>query len=267
MHTTAHLKILLWLLGSSLVLGNPIFPRHDTSHGHPFTIDTNFYDNIPDTKVVREYWFDIVNTTAAPDGDERPVLLVNGQFPGPAIEADWGDMVKVHITNRMQNNGTAIHFHGVRQLHNNQMDGVVSLTQCPVAPGNSYTYVWRAEQYGSSWYHLHFSLQAWEGVFGPIVIHGPATAEYDEDLGVVFLNDWAHQTVDEMYQSQLETYGTPQMQGGLLNGMNVWVDRTGQRWAVTLKHSSDPERDIASGSSTPPCTRTSGSRLMDMNSQ
>ncbi|KAG2419203.1 hypothetical protein HFD88_003998 [Aspergillus terreus] len=223
MHITAFLKILLWVLGSSLVLSGPIVPPNATAPWHPFTIDTNFYDNIPDTGVVREYWFDIVNTTAAPDGVERPVLLVNGQFPGPAIEANWGDTVKVHVTNRMSNNGTAMHFHGVRQLHNNQMDGVASLTQCPVAPGHSYTYVWRAEQYGSSWYHSHFSLQAWEGVYGPIVIHGPATAQYEEDLGVVFLSDWAHQTVDEMYQSQLETYGTPQMEGGLLNGMNVWV--------------------------------------------
>ncbi|KAJ5825711.1 hypothetical protein N7474_002849 [Penicillium riverlandense] len=239
MHTIPQMKILLCFLGPLLVLGGPAHPRNHPAPWHPFTIDTNYYDSIPDTNVVREYWFEIVNTTAAPDGVERPVLLVNGQFPGPAIEANWGDTVKVHVTNRMSDNGTALHFHGVRQLRTNQMDGVASLTQCPIAPGKSYTYVWRAEQYGSSWYHSHFSLQAWEGVYGPIVIHGPATAEYDVDLGVVFLSDWAHQTIDEMYQRQLETYGTPQMEGGLLNGMNVWVQpdgtTVGRRFETLLK--------------------------------
>lgn len=193
-----------------------------------YNINTNYYESAPDTNVVREYYFDIVNTTAAPDGVERPVLLVNGQFPGPTIEANWGDTVKVHVTNRMQNNGTAIHFHGIRQQHNNQMDGVPSLTQCPVAPGSSYTYVWKATQYGTSWYHSHFSLQAWEGVFGAIVIHGPTTAEYDEDLGPLILSDWSHQTVDEMYQTQLEVFRAARMEGGLLNGKNVWIYEDGK---------------------------------------
>lgn len=71
-----------------------------------------------------------------------------------------------------------------------------SITQCPIAPGDSQTYKWRATQYGSSWYHSHFSMQAWDGVFGGILINGPATANYDEDLGHVFLNDWSHATAD-----------------------------------------------------------------------
>lgn len=40
----------------------------------------------------------------------------------------------------------------------------------------------------TTWYHSHFALQAWEGIFGGIVINGPASANYDEDMGLVFLN-------------------------------------------------------------------------------
>lgn len=58
-----------------------------------YDISTNYYENVPDTGVVREYWFDIENTTAAPDGIELPVQLINGSFPGPTIIADWGDTV------------------------------------------------------------------------------------------------------------------------------------------------------------------------------
>lgn len=40
-----------------------------------------------------KYWFEVSNTTAAPDGFERNALLINGSFPGPVIFADWGDTV------------------------------------------------------------------------------------------------------------------------------------------------------------------------------
>jgi hypothetical protein len=58
-----------------------------------YDISTNYYDEVPDTGVTREYWFNIINTTAAPDGVERVVLSVNGSVPGPTIIADWGDTV------------------------------------------------------------------------------------------------------------------------------------------------------------------------------
>ena len=152
---------------------------------------------------------------------------------GPTIEANWGDTVKVHVTNSLANNGTSLHFHGIRQNNTNSQDGVASITQCPVAPGDSLTYTWRATQYGSSWYHSHFSLQAWEGVLGGIVIHGPSTANYDTDLGMLFLNDWSHQTVDELYSSA-QTSGPPTMDTGLINGTNSGDDG-GARFETSME--------------------------------
>jgi FtsP/CotA-like multicopper oxidase with cupredoxin domain len=59
-------------------------------------------------------------------------------------------------------------------------------------------------------------------VFGGIVINGLASASYNEDLGVVFLNDWDHSTVDELWA---ETQGgLPTLETGLINGTNVWGD-------------------------------------------
>ncbi|KAJ5949821.1 extracellular dihydrogeodin oxidase/laccase [Penicillium verhagenii] len=198
-----------------------------------FDISTNYYDEVPDTGVVREYWFNVENTTAAPDGVELPLQLINGSFPGPTIIADWGDTVVVHVTNSLQNNGSGLHFHGIRQNHTNQMDGVPSLTQCPIAPGDSYTYRWRAAEYGTGWYHSHFYVQAWDGVFGGIIINGPATANYDVDLGHVFLNDWYHQTADQLVLAAA-TGGPPTAPNGLINGTNVWGDK-GTRWETTFE--------------------------------
>lgn len=98
----------------------------------------------------------------------------------------------VHVTNSLQNNGTSIHWHGIRQNWTNGMDGVPSVSQCPIAPGDSFTYKWRAVQYGTGWYHSHFYVQAWDGVYGAIQINGPATADYDVDLGHLILQDWYH---------------------------------------------------------------------------
>ena len=65
----------------------------DRSCWGDYDLSTNYYDTVPDTGVTREYWFDIQNSTAAPDGVDRIVLTVNGSFPGPTIIADWGDTV------------------------------------------------------------------------------------------------------------------------------------------------------------------------------
>lgn len=58
-----------------------------------YSLSTNWYEEAPNTGVIREYWFDIVNKTLAPDGVERMTLSVNGSIPGPTIEADWGDTI------------------------------------------------------------------------------------------------------------------------------------------------------------------------------
>ncbi|KZF22459.1 multicopper oxidase [Xylona heveae TC161] len=211
---------------------NTPFNRSSWCNGYNLT--TNPYTTIPDTGNTVEYWFELGNYTAAPDGVSRDVLLINGIFPGPTIEANWGDTVVVHFKNNLQTNGSSLHFHGVRQNKTNQMDGTVSITQCPVAPGDSYTYTWKASQYGSSWYHSHFGLQTWEGAFGGIVIHGPATADYDTDLGNLFMNDWSHETVDELYD-YAEATGPPTMDNALINGTNVY-NSTGERFEVVFSY-------------------------------
>ncbi|KAJ5476195.1 CAZyme family AA1 [Penicillium sp. IBT 31633x] len=208
--------------------------RHD--------VNTDYTKTVPYTGVTREYWLNLEEHNAAPDGFSRPVMTVNGTIPGPTIFADWGDEVIVHVKNNLHNskNGTSIHWHGIRQNYTNGNDGVVSITQCPTAPGSSMTYKWRAEQYGSSWYHSHIGLQAWEGVFGGIIVNGPATANYDVDKGSLFLTDWSHQTVDQL-SSLAQTRGPPVLDTGLINGTNVFgndTNATGKRFTMKVDQGS-----------------------------
>ncbi|KAK3317236.1 multicopper oxidase [Cercophora scortea] len=205
-----------------------------------FSLTTDYYTTVPDTGVTREYFLELTDVTVSPDGVSRTAMAINGSIPGPTIFADWGDTVVVHLTNSLTTsiNGSSLHFHGIRQNFTNQNDGVPSITQCPTAVGETTTYTWRATQYGSTWYHSHFALQAWQGVFGGIIINGPASANYDQDLGMLFLNDWSHQTVDELFE-EAETSGPPTLDNGLINGTNVFGSdgsdsQTGSRFSVSF---------------------------------
>lgn len=126
--------------------------------------------------MTRYYSWTVTNTTLSPDGVEIPMIVVNGQFPGPLIEANWGDWIQVEVINGMSQlseatkpalltvlgleiEGTALHWHGFLQTGTPYYDGVPGISQCPIAPGSSFTYRFRAELYGTSWWHGHYSAQ------------------------------------------------------------------------------------------------------------
>jgi FtsP/CotA-like multicopper oxidase with cupredoxin domain len=72
------------------------------------------------------------------------------------------------VRNLLQHNGTSIHWHGLRQLNSNTQDGTNGVTECALAPGDIKTYQFQATEYGTSWYHSHFSHQYGDGVVGLI---------------------------------------------------------------------------------------------------
>lgn len=89
----------------------------------------------------RTYDFEIGWVTANPDGAmARPVIGINGQWPLPHITATVGDRVVVNVKNSLGNQTTSLHFHGLYQNGTTDMDGPVGVTQCPIAPGASFTY-------------------------------------------------------------------------------------------------------------------------------
>lgn len=93
-------------------------------------------------------------------------------------------------------------------------------------------------------YHSHFSAQYANGVVGPIVIHGPASANYDIDLGPLMVSDWYYGAADQILErvNSLNNSYIPGVPGAaptsdnvLFNGLNVNVDGTsGQYQSLTL---------------------------------
>ena len=47
----------------------------------------------------------------APDGYEREMIFINGQYPGPLLDIQQGDEVEIEVLNSMPFN-TTIHAHG-----------------------------------------------------------------------------------------------------------------------------------------------------------
>ncbi|KIW99467.1 uncharacterized protein Z518_11206 [Rhinocladiella mackenziei CBS 650.93] len=200
-------------------------------------LDTDVYTTNYFTGVTRSYNFTITNTTKIFDGTgPKLALAINDQVPGPVIEANWGDMIEVTVINQMQDNSTSIHFHGIRQFGTNDQDGVPGVTECAIAGnGGSRTYTWHASSYGTSWYHSHSFAQYGDGIRGPIVIHGPATANYDLDMGTVMIDDTFPVSAAAM-ASRIAHVGPAGSFNTLFNGKNKSPDGSaGQSFEWSVK--------------------------------
>jgi FtsP/CotA-like multicopper oxidase with cupredoxin domain len=61
--------------------------------------------------------------------------------------------IEVNVMNNLTDEGTALHWHGILQTGTPWFDGVPSVSQCPIPPGGTLVYRFRADLYGTSWYH------------------------------------------------------------------------------------------------------------------
>lgn len=86
-------------------------------------------------------------------------------------------------------------------------------------------YSFIANQHGTAWYHSHFSAQYGDGLLGAIVINGPATANYDIDLGPLTITDFYYGSANQASYLAL-TRGPPTAGNGLINGTMMSPDGT-----------------------------------------
>jgi iron transport multicopper oxidase len=144
----------------------------------------------------------IVNKVIAPDGFPRSTVLAGGVFPAPLITGFSNSRfllnVRDQLTDASMLRSTTIHWHGFFQSHSAWADGPAFVTQCPIAPGNSFLYDFKANgQAGTFWYHSHYRTQYCDGLRGPIVVYDPKDphrSRYDIDDAntVITLADWYH---------------------------------------------------------------------------
>ena len=92
----------------------------------------------------------------------------NGTMPGPTIEANEGDRVRIVVHNKLPE-PTTVHWHGFELPV--AMDGVNDVTQDPIKPGEKFVYEFSLHQNGTFFYHSHGAMQEAIGMIGLFVIH------------------------------------------------------------------------------------------------
>ncbi|KAH8883973.1 hypothetical protein GQ53DRAFT_752517 [Thozetella sp. PMI_491] len=189
-----------------------------------YTLDPNWdYFSAPKT---REYNWVVQDIVANPDGVFRPMLVVNGKFPGEMIRCNEGDTIVVNVENQSVN-ATTVHWHGIFQNGTNWMDGVPGVTQCPIAPGKKFQYKFKITfQSGTYFYHGHQAAQGIDGLVGPIVVHSRKEKQdglvaYDSDR-VVMLQDWYYDPSSLLLMEKLSpgSETSPIPNSALINGAN-----------------------------------------------
>lgn len=149
----------------------------------------------------------IANKNIAPDGFDRSAVLAGGSanslsFPGPLIHGWKGSTFLLNtidaLTDTTMLRSTSIHWHGFFQAGSAWADGPAGVTQCPIAPGNSFLYRFKtAGQAGTFWYHSHHMSQYCDGLRGAMVVYDPfdphrSRYNVDNEGTVITLADWYH---------------------------------------------------------------------------
>ncbi|KIM77718.1 multicopper oxidase [Piloderma croceum F 1598] len=218
----------------TVVFGGPAMPTASTPAIPPnvasYQLNSSF--EITNKPVTRIFNWTIAARYGAPDGYYRSYITINGQMPGPLVEANEGDTLVFNIYNTLPNQTTSIHWHGMYQNGTAFMDGVPGVTQCPIQSGKSFTYRFNLTQYGTYWYHSHSSTQYTDGLFGPLIIHSvndPLVRGTDFNYEqVIILNDWYHDQASTIVEELLSVNGymgtaaAPSPQSGLINGHGVY---------------------------------------------
>ncbi len=159
----------------------------------------------------------------------------NGQSPGPTIEAVEGDRIRIFVTNRLPE-VTSIHWHGV--LVPSGMDGVIGLTQPPIAVGKTFMYEFVLQRSGTFMYHPHADemTQMAMGMMGLFIVHpkDPRQLKVDRDFGFI-LNAYdiepgsATPRVNTMLDFNLWTWNSR-----AFPGIDPIVARTGERVRIRV---------------------------------
>uniref|UniRef100_A0A0E0D1N2 L-ascorbate oxidase n=1 Tax=Oryza meridionalis TaxID=40149 RepID=A0A0E0D1N2_9ORYZ len=102
-----------------------------------------------------------------PLGVKQQGILINGQFPGPTIEAVTNDNLIINVFNKL-NDPFLISWNGIQQRRNSFEDGVAGTT-CPIPPGGNFTYILQVkDQIGTYFYFPSLAFHKAAGGFGAI---------------------------------------------------------------------------------------------------
>ncbi|KEH20499.1 putative L-ascorbate oxidase [Medicago truncatula] len=111
------------------------------------------------------FTWEITKGTIFPLGVPQEGILINGQFPGPTIEAITNDNIVVNVINKLDDK-FLITWSGIKQRRTSWQDGVLG-TNCPIPPNSNWTYKFQVkDQVGTYTYFPSTKIHKAAGGFG-----------------------------------------------------------------------------------------------------
>src|SRR4029077_5418857 len=108
----------------------------------------------------------------------------NGSAPGPTVQVNQGDRVRIIVDNRLPE-ATSMHWHGFEVPV--EMDGSPGSSQDPIPPGGRFVYEFTLHQEGTYFYHSHMAMQEMMGMIGAFIMHPkePHRPRVDRDFAII----------------------------------------------------------------------------------
>ncbi|XP_044469752.1 L-ascorbate oxidase-like [Mangifera indica] len=210
-----------------------------------------FCINIPVAEArIQRYKWEVKYEFKSPDCFRKLVITINGRTPGRTIVAEQNDTIIVELKNSLLTENVAVHWHGIRQIGTPWFDGTEGVTQCPILPGQTFTYEFVVDRPGTYLYHAHYGMQREAGLYGSIRVSSvePEPFTYDFDKTII-LNDWYHKSTNEQATglSAIPFQWVGEPQSLLLNGRG--------RYNCSLLTGSSTEVASLCNATNPECSR------------
>ncbi|XP_027347493.1 L-ascorbate oxidase homolog [Abrus precatorius] len=187
------------------------------------------------------FTWEITRGTINPLGEPQPGILINGQFPGPTIEAITNDNIVVNVINKMDEK-FLITWNGIKQRRTSWQDGVLG-TNCPIPPNTNWTYKFQVkDQIGTYTYFPSTKIHKAAGGFGGfniaqrIVIPIPYPAPDGEFT--LLIGDW-YKTDHKILRRLLDAgKSLPNPDALLINGQNnaVFTGEAGKTYKFRVSN-------------------------------
>ncbi|XP_050366896.1 L-ascorbate oxidase homolog [Argentina anserina] len=182
----------------------------------------------------RYFTWTVTYGTISPLGAKFPQqgILINGQFPGPTIEAVTNDNIVVDVINKLDE-PFLITWNGIKQRKSVWQDGVLG-TNCPIPPNTSWRYKFQTkDQIGTFSYFPSTKLHRAAGGFGGFnVAHRsviPVPYPIPAEEFTVLVGDW-YKTSHKVLQKKLDSgIPLPLPDALLINGLHGSATFTGQK--------------------------------------
>ncbi|CAN1258151.1 Monocopper oxidase-like protein SKU5 [Linum perenne] len=158
----------------------------------------------------------------------QQVITINGNFPGPLINATTNDNIHVNVFNNIDE-PVLFTWNGIQQRLNSWQDGV-SGTNCGIQPGKNWTFEFQVkDQIGSFFYFPSLNFQKAAGGFGPIRVNNRIVIavpfpqpEADFDL---LVGDWYTSSYKMLKNGTTQSHQNMTM---LMNGKGPYLNSSTQ---------------------------------------